>query len=190
MRHPLIEHISKQVDVASEDEALLLSFFQSVRVKKKQNLVEVGQPCSSLFFVVEGCIRMFHLSEKGIEQTIQFALENWWLTDFSAFTLQNKTGFTIQAVENSQLMVIDLAAQEKLLQQFPKLERYFRFIYQRGYGAAQVRMKFHHDMSREKLYQHFVENYPQFVQRVPQYLLASYLGFTPEYLSELRKKRS
>ncbi|MCF0065231.1 Crp/Fnr family transcriptional regulator [Dyadobacter chenwenxiniae] len=190
MRHPLIEHISKQVQVAPEEEALILSFFQSVRAKKKQNLVEAGNPCSALFFVVEGCIRMFHLSEKGIEQTIQFALENWWLTDFSAFTLQQNTGFTIQAVENSELLVIDVKNQERLLEQLPKLERYFRFVYQRGYGAAQVRMKFHHDLSREKLYQNFVENYPQFVQRVPQYLIASYLGFTPEYLSELRKKRS
>ncbi|MEO6287466.1 MAG: Crp/Fnr family transcriptional regulator [Dyadobacter sp.] len=190
MSHPLIVHIDKLVSVNVDDEAAILSFFRPIQVSKKQNLIEAGHPCSTLYFVVKGCIRLFYLNEKGVEQTLQFAIENWWLTDFMAFPQQGITEFTIQAVENSQLLAIDTADQERMLDQFPPLERYFRLIYQRAYGASQVKMKYQYDYSREQLYHHFIDNFPQFTQRIPQYLLASYLGFTPEYLSELRKKRS
>jgi CRP-like cAMP-binding protein len=189
-RHPLLMHIQKQVafDVGNAD--TILAYFRPLQVSKKQNLIEAGHVCTSLYFVVKGCLRMFFLNEKGVEQTTQFAIENWWLTDFIAFPQQKVTDFSIQAVEYSEVLAIDLTAHEQLLAQFPQLERYFRLVYQRAYGASQIRMKYQHDLSHEGMYHHFVTNFPQFVQRIPQYLLASYLGFTPEYLSELRKKRS
>ncbi|WP_223815814.1 hypothetical protein [Adhaeribacter rhizoryzae] len=76
-----------------------------------------------------------------------------------------------------------------MLHQHPKLERYFRMIYQRAYAASQMRIKYLYDLSREELFYHFLDHYPDFVQRIPQYLLASFLGFTPEYLSEIRSKK-
>ena len=85
-------------------------------------------------------------------------------------------------------MILHRYSQEELLQQFPKMERYFRFIYQRAYAASQRRIKFLYEFTREELYHHFNDHYPEFVQRIPQYLIASYLGFTPEYLSEIRSK--
>jgi ribosomal protein L10 len=69
------------------------------------------------------------------------------------------------------------------------MERYFRFIYQRAYAASQMRFKYLYEFSKEEFYQHLNENYPEFIQRIPQYLIASFLGFTPEYLSEIRKKK-
>ena len=71
----------------------------------------------------------------------------------------------------------------------PKMERYFRKIHQRAHGASQFRIRCQYDLSREELYRHLMSLYPEFVQRIPQYLLASYLGFTPEYLSEIRAKK-
>jgi CRP-like cAMP-binding protein len=190
MHNPLIEHIRNTTVVDPADEAAILQFFKAVHVRKKENLQEADNICSSLYFVVKGCLRLFFLDEKGVQHTTQFAIENWWLTDFLAFHGQKPTGFFIQAVENSDVLSISLASFEQLVARFPQLERYFRVMYQRGYGASQVRTKYNHDFSREELYNHFTTHFPEFIQRIPQYLLASYLGFTPEYLSELRKKRS
>lgn len=134
---------------------------------------------------------MFFVNEKGVERTVQFAIENWWMADFLAFQNKNQTEFSIQAVEKSQLLCISYEKQEQLLAQFPQLEKYFRIIYQIGYGAALVKMKYLFDLTKEEIYFHFTENFPDFAQRVPQYLIGSFLGLTPEYVSEIRaKKRS
>ncbi|MGV3540028.1 MAG: Crp/Fnr family transcriptional regulator [Rufibacter sp.] len=98
------------------------------------------------------------------------------------------TQFCIQAVEASEVLVLEHAAQEALLKNVPKMERHFRCIYQRAFAASQMRIKYLYDYSREELYHHFHQHFPEFVQRVPQYLLASFLGITPEYLSEIRGK--
>ena len=131
---------------------------------------------------------MFFVNEKGIEQTTQFAIENWWITDYAAFQQQQPSGFYLQAVEKTEVATITLESQERLLKQYPQMESYFRIIYQRANAAAQLRIKYLYDFSREELYHHFNNKYPEFTQRIPQYLLASFLGFTPEYLSEIRKK--
>jgi hypothetical protein len=68
------------------------------------------------------------------------------------------------------------------------MERYFRFVYQRAFGAMQMRIKYLYDFTKEEIFLHFIQHFPEFVQRIPQHLLASFLGFTPEYLSEIRKK--
>lgn len=106
-----------------------------------------------------------------------------------SFFTQTASSFSIQAVEKSVLLVIDFHSQEKLVASLPKMEKYFRMIYQKANAASQLRVKYLFGFSREELYHNFITNYPGFVQRIPQYLLASFLGFTPEYLSELRKKK-
>jgi CRP-like cAMP-binding protein len=157
-------------------------------VRKKENLLVEGQICKYHYFVLSGCLRKFFVNEKGNEQTTEFAIENWWITDHIAFEHRLPTEFYIQAVENSDILYIDNDSQEKLLTEFPKMERYFRFIYQRAFAAAQMRIKYLHTFSKEEFYNHLIEKHPEFVQRIPQYLIASYLGFTPEYLSEIRSK--
>lgn len=184
----LIQHIRKFVSIDEQDVPTILSFFQSITLPKKENLLREGELCKSNYFVVKGCLRLFFINEKGIEQTTQFAIENWWLTDYMAFQNQQSSGFFVQAVEKTEVLALHFHAQEQLLKQFPQIERYFRLIYQKAYAASQMRMKYIYDFSREELYHHFAEHFPEFIQRIPQYLLASFLGFTPEYLSEIRKK--
>ncbi|MGN6268059.1 MAG: Crp/Fnr family transcriptional regulator [Ginsengibacter sp.] len=166
-----------------------MGYVKPVNARKKQNLHEAGKVCKSNFFVRKGCLRLFFINDKGVEQTIQFALENWWLSDYTSFSSQQTSLFYIQAVEKSEVVAIDFPAQEKMLQQFPQMERYFRLIHQRAHAASQYRLKGLFSQTREEIYYEFCEQYPAFVQRIPQYLLASFLGFTPEYLSEIRRKR-
>lgn len=182
------EHIAKFVKLNEREFPEILSYFQTAEISKKENLLTEGQVCKYHYFVFKGCLRKFFINDKGVEQTTEFAIENWWITDNIAYEHQLKSEFYIQAVEPSTILFIDHSSQEKLLQEHPKMERYFRFVYQRAYAAAQMRIKYLFDFSKEEFYHSFNSKHPEFVQRIPQYLLASFLGFTPEYLSEIRKK--
>jgi CRP-like cAMP-binding protein len=181
-------HIKKIIAISDDDFPKILSYFKPIDASKKHNLLTEGKICTSNYFVVSGCLRLFFINDKGVEQTVQFALENWWLSDYSSFSAQKPSEFYIQAIEKSEILAIDFRSQEKLLKEFPFMERYFRLIHQRAHAAYQFRIKYLYSSSREELYHAFNQLFPEFVQRIPQYLLASYLGFTPEYLSEIRKK--
>lgn len=181
-------HVGKFISVSEEELNSIMSFFHTVEVKKKENVLLNGNLCQSMYFVLKGCLRKYFINEKGGEQTTEFAIENWWITDTFAYERQMYTDFNIQAVEKSSILVIDLKTQEELLKKHPMMERYFRMVYQRAYAASERRIRYSYEMTREELYIHFSTQYPWFIQRVPQYLIASFLGFTPEYLSEIRAK--
>jgi len=183
-----LQHIKNIVPLDEEETRTLASYIRIIKVKKKAFLLEEEQICKSNYFVEKGCLRMFFINEKGTEQITHFALENWWIADYMSFSMQTKSQFFIQAIEESEIIAIDFHRQEALFTALPKLERYFRIMLQRAYAASQMRVKFFHDYSKEESYRHFISLFPKFAQRIPQYMLASYLGLTPEYLSELRKK--
>ncbi len=185
----LLERIKRHCLLSSEAEAAIGNSFQMQAAPKKQMILRTNSYCSTIHFVASGCLRMFYIDDKGAEQTIQFALENWWMTDHEAFNKGSKSSFSIQAIEDTTLMVISKKDLDLLLEHFPELEKYFRRIYERAYSASLFRMMFMR-LSKDESYSLFCERYPAFVQRIPQKLLASFLGFTPEYLSELRKKKS
>lgn len=188
MHQALAQHIAKLINIDKEALKNVLNFFEPMQVKKKQNLLVEGRTCHYNYFMVKGCMRLFFMNEKGTEQTIQFAIENWWLADYSSFSAQQPSGFYLQTVEKSEILSIHYLQQEKLLEVYPEMERYFRLVHQRAHAASQFRIRNLYSQSREELFHSFNKLYPEFVQRIPQYLLASFLGFTPEYLSELRRK--
>ena len=185
-----LTHLKKYISLNEEETALLLSGVKPITIKKKEFLIKEGQVCKGNYFVEQGLLRMFFINDKGVEQTTQFALENWWMADYMSLTKQTGSHFYIQAVETSTIIAIEHSKQDQLLAQLPQLERYFRLMMQRAYAAAQMRVKYFHVYSKEENYRHFVRLFPGFVQRIPQYMLASYLGLTPEYVSELRKKHT
>lgn len=185
---PFKAHLHKFITITDEEYTSIIPFFEVMEVKKKQNLVLEGEICRTMYFVVKGCLRKFFINEKGVENTTQFAIENWWITDTFAYERQLQTDFNIQAVEHSTILVIDFKNQELLFAKHPVMERYFRIIYQRAYAASERKLRYLSEFSREELYIHFSTMYPWFIQRIPQYLVASFLGFTPEYLSEIKAK--
>jgi CRP-like cAMP-binding protein len=186
--HPLIQHIQKITVGANLEGDLILAFFETRAFNKKGILLEEGKRCSSYFFVVKGCLRLFFTDEKGAEQTLQLALENWWMTDLDAFRSERKSAYTIQALEATEVLVVTARNYELMLAKFPVMEKYFRLIYERAYAASLSRIRMISRMPKDEFYDLFQSKYPAFLQRVPQKVLASFLGFTPEYLSELRKK--
>lgn len=188
MHEQFKDHISKFADISDEEFAEIMSFFKTETLQKKENLLSEGQTCNANYFVIKGIFRKFFINEKGVEQTTEFAIENWWMTETFSFLNNIPTEFYIQAVEKTEFISISRDAYHQLLNKHPAMEKYFRCIYQKAYAMVQLRLKFQYEYSREGLYHLFCKSQPQFLQRVPQYLIASYLGFTPEYLSEIRKK--
>jgi CRP-like cAMP-binding protein len=187
--HPLIQHILKTTNGREIDEEKILSYFKTGWFKKKELLLIEGQLCSSYFFVVKGCSRLFFTDEHGMEQTMQLALENWWITDLEAFRSGRRANSAIQALEPTEVLALSAKNYTLLLEEIPLMEKYFRLIYERAYTASLSRVRMISRMSKPEFYDRFETLYPDFVQRIPQKVLASFLGFTPEYLSELRKKR-
>ncbi|MAU70752.1 MAG: cyclic nucleotide-binding protein [Pseudozobellia sp.] len=185
----LITHIKKYVTITDDEANKLTEIIEVKNLKRKAYLTRAGDICKYNYFVSQGCLRMYFIRENGTEQITQIAIENWWLADYMALLKQQETPFFIQAVEKSTILALDVNAAENLFKQIPQLERYYRIMFQFSYAASQFRIKYLYDYSREELYHHFATQFPEFVQRVPQYMLASYLGFTPEYLSEIRKKK-
>ncbi len=185
----LKDHIEKLLGNAAPHIEDLEQYFKPASLPRKASLLAEGSICQANYFVTKGCLRLFFVNDKGVEQTVQFALEHWWLADYTSFAAQSPALFHIQAVEASEVLALSLSAQEDLLRAHPQMERYFRLVHQRAHAASQFRIRLLYGYSREELYRQFIRAYPDFVQRVPQYLLASFLGITPEYLSELRRQR-
>lgn len=181
-------HLHRFISITDEEFALMMNYFEIKNFSKKENLLVEGQICRSNFFVLKGLLRKFFITEKGVEQTTDFALETWWMTDNFSFEHRIPSDFSIQTVEKSEVLMISNESQEKLLRDFPIMEKYFRIVYQRAFAANQRRVKYIFSYSKEDFYFSLLKQYPDFVQRVPQYLIASFLGFTPEYLSEIRKR--
>lgn len=187
MPETLLNHINRFVKVEDNVAQQIMAYFTKMEVQKRQVIVEEGSNCNHLYFVSKGCLRLYYLDDKGAEQTIQFALETWWMTDIDAFNKKGKSSYSVQALEKSEVWAISKDDWTLLLEKFPELEKYFRHIYERAYAASLFRIKLFR-LSKEEFYHLFRDSYPGFIQRIPQKILASFLGFTPEYLSELRKK--
>lgn len=182
----LLQHIRKFIAIDDAEAEIMLSYFEPENFKKKALLLEDGQTSTKQFFIVKGLVRFYIINDKGIEQTIQFGIENWWITDYLSFQYQTPSHFYIQAIENLEVLSIDRKSFDQLLERIPKLEKYFRLVIQKSFGASQVRIRYLFTMSAEERYRNINDQFPEFVQRVPQYMLASYLDFSAEFMSKIR----
>lgn len=185
----LLNHIKKFIPLTTNEEQIILNSFNYKKIKKKELVLKEGSICYANYFIIKGCCRMFLITDEGKEQTIQFAIENWWMSDYTSFENGKPSNFNIQAIEATEIAWIEKQKQEELFKSIPQLERYFRIIMQRAFSASLMRINYIYTFSGEERYRHFNKLFPAFVQRVPQIILASYLGFTPEFLSKIRAKR-
>jgi CRP-like cAMP-binding protein len=190
MHESLLAHFRRYISINDHEEKIICKHVTYRVVNNKEYILKEGQVCHANYFIVKGCFRMYLSTNTGTEQIIQFGIDNWWITDYTSLEMQKPSIYTIQAVENSEILVIDKRIQEELFSTIPQLERYFRIILQRIHSAYLMRIHYIYNMSGEERYNHFNGMFPEFVQRVPQYMLASYLGFTPEFLSKIRARKS
>jgi CRP/FNR family transcriptional regulator len=189
MRVEQLEHIRRYVTINDEEAALIAQQLKIKTLKKKDFLLVPGKVCRANYFVSTGLLRLYFINKKELEQITHFGLEGWWVTDFDSLETQKASRFYIQALEDTEVGIWDAETQAMLTEAIPQLETYFRKILQRAYAASQRRIEFLHNNTDEERYRNFSTWFPEFVQRVPQYMLASYLGFTPQFLSKIRAKK-
>lgn len=189
VKNNLIAHINKFVKLDENETALICESVGLVEVKKKKFILKADEICKANYFVSKGCMRLYFINRNGQEQITQFGLENWWITDYSSLETGKPSIYYLQAIEDSELISLSKKTLEDLLFKVPKLERYFRIIFQKAHTASMRRFEYMRDQTDEERYQQFVSLFPGFVQRIPQYMLASYLGFTPQFLSKIRGKK-
>ena len=184
----LFEHINKYIEIDQNEFQEITKYFETQTVKKKELLYEPGSKSLGHYFVLSGCLQLYIVEDGGTEHTLQFAIENWWITDYLAFHNNTDSECHIQAVKASTILHLTNKNEEELLLRFPKMETYFRKIYQTAYGASLNRIRYLFIYSKEEIYFRFKEAFPDFVNNVPQYLVASFLGLSPEYVSKLKRK--
>lgn len=188
MTKSLQKHIREYVDISDEKLEKYCDAFTLQEVKKKEILLEEGSICDFEGFVVKGCFKVFHTDRNAAEQILYFAVENWWISDIDSFVNRIPSKLTIQALENSEILLISKKDKEELYQEIPEVERLMRLKFQSSIIALQRRIIDNLSKSSEERYIEFLKKYPQTVHRLTNIQIAAYLGVTPESLSRLRKK--
>ncbi|GAA3958560.1 cyclic nucleotide-binding domain-containing protein [Pedobacter ginsengiterrae] len=186
----LVDHISKYVPLIPDEIKFLEQHLVFRKVGKKKKIYHPTDTFSENYFVIEGCLRLYSKDEECKERTIQFAIENWWMFDPRSISLNGTPNFYIDAIEETTLIVISRDSWNLLGSRIPALEHYFRIIFHRAYNASLWRINHIFCYQGSERYYHFTKLFPSFVQRIPQYMLASYLGLTPEFISMIRAKKS
>ncbi|KQS26802.1 Crp/Fnr family transcriptional regulator [Dyadobacter sp. Leaf189] len=172
------------------DLELFDSLLQHKKFAKKTFLLLEGEVCQFEAFILKGCIRTYYIDSTGAEVTLQFAIEDWWVSDITSFQNQTPSHMYIETLEDCEVLLLTPENKEKLLASVPGFERMFRLMVQRNLAQTQERLFRTISTSAVEKYLDFLNRYPTIPQRVAQHYIASYLGFSPEFLSKVRRKLS
>lgn len=185
---PLLDYINRLVQLDQEEEKKLCDLISYRKLLKGQYFLQQGDICKFSGFVVSGCTKTFFVDEDGQEHVVMFSVEDWWTSDMGSYISQKPADFNVQCLENTTLIQLSYENQEEILREIPKLERFFRLIIERAFVSSQKRVVRNLSMSAKDRYLHFRNVYPKIEQRIPQYLIASYLGITKEFLSKIKSQ--
>lgn len=183
---PLISYINQFISLTKEEEEILLTKISFRKYLKGQYMSQQGDICKISAFVVSGCTKMFYLDDNGNEHIVMFAIKNWWTGDLGSYISQTPADYHIQCLEDTEVILFEYNKREELLNEVPKLERFFRIILEKSVVATQKRVIRNFSLTAKERYLNFKTLYPTIEQQVPQYMIASYLGITKEFLSKIK----
>ncbi len=185
---PFFRNFEKHISLTDSEKQIIASHLKFKSVPRNEVIICQGNKVKEIFFVVSGALRAYHLDSKGKESTVMFAVTDWWITDMNGFATNDRAQVSLEALESSKLIGLDAEDFESLLEQLPKLERFFRILFQRAYIREQSRMLRQLSMDVVARYRSFVEKYPNIIAAISQKQMASYLGVTPEFLSQVKNR--
>lgn len=184
----LLNYINQYVTLSSQEELIISSNIHYRKYKKGQYIVQQGDICKYESFILSGCLKTYFVDQEGQEHVVMFAVEDWWTADLGSFITKTPSDYNVQCLEDTELLQFSYETLENLYIQVPKLERFFRIIIQKAYVSLEKRVIRNFSLPAKDRYIIFKEQYPAIEQRVPQYLVASYLGITKEFLSKIKKE--
>jgi CRP-like cAMP-binding protein len=190
MFEQLQKSIQEYVSLTNEEWEICKNSFHPKRMLKRQFLLQAGDVCRQLTFVEKGALFSYSVDPKGNQHVIRFAFGGWWIADLQSFFTDNPSTLNIELLEDSELLMLDRNSHENLLEKIPAYERYQRIIIQNAYVALQQRVENALGLTAEEKYSRLIDRNPEFMNRVPQHLVASYLGVSPETLSRVRSNFS
>ena len=161
--------------------------FKKATFNKGAFLSEEGKKCDDIYFIEEGSCYSYLTDTKGDKNVVQFALEDYWISDLYGFFSGNKALYTIETIEKCSVLKLSKNNFDKICNSSPNFDRFFRLLIQSAYVAVQYRLVKTKGEEAERRYEEFSKLHPKFAQRIPQYLIASYLGIRPQSLSRIRK---
>ena len=189
MHKNLLDYINRYASLlSSQDEELIKNTFQLKKLRKKQYFLQEGDVCKHIGFVVKGSLRQYSVDNKGVEHIVHLYIENYWAGDRESSIMLTPSKYNIDAWEDTELLIITRAEMLHLMSRIPALAEMIRVMDERNAIANQRRLNSTLSNSAEKRYEEFAENHPQFIQRFPQHIIASFLGITKETLSRIRKQ--
>jgi len=187
---PLLENIRRYVSLTTEEEERLTSIITTSKVKKKQYIIQPGFVCHSRTYILNGAFRVFYLDNDGKEHTVSIGVEDWFVTDFYSYINQTPATNYAEALEDALILQMAYDDIEALCKEVHSLSEYFRLTTEKAFAYSRRRVISNISLTAEQKYDAYLKQYPQIVNRVPQYVLASYLGMSPEFLSKIRKQKS
>jgi CRP-like cAMP-binding protein len=184
----ILQNINKYIQLEATEIAFFTSLLEYKKYKKKQFALKLGEISKSSIFVTSGCLRSFSIDKNGFEHILSFAPPDWWIADMYSLITQKPCNLFIEAVEETECLLLPKEKQEILYQEIPKFERFFRILIEKSLVASQQRTLDNLSLTAEERYENFCKRYPSLVNCLPQKYLASYIGVTPEFFSKMRKK--
>jgi CRP-like cAMP-binding protein len=188
MTELLKQNISKHIALSENEMEEFCNLFQNKIIKKKDFLLREGEICEFEGFVSKGLFRVYHIDQNGFEQILYFAMENWWVTDIDSFTNERPSQLFIEAIEDSEVLLITKKKKEFAYENFSKIEKLFRVMTQKTHVALQRRMIDNLSKTADQRYLDFIEKYPLLYNRLTNLQVAAYLGISHEFLSKIRRK--
>lgn len=186
---PLIAYFQNMLPLTEEEVELVSSKFQPRLYRKRQFILQEGDVCNVFNFVVSGCLRMYKIDESGSTHIIQFAIENWWISDMGSFYSMKPSEMCIEAVEDTTVLQIKHDDLLELYKKTTKLDRLFRVLVEKSLIGMQQRLLQNLSSDARVRYETFLKQYSTLSNRIPNTYIASYLGITPEFLSKIRNER-
>jgi len=187
--HVVFEEIKKRVPMTEDDWSRIEPFFRFSTVKKKKTLVTQGQPFHDAFFIQKGLLFSYRTVESGESQVVQFAQERHWIGDLHSFLTGKDALFSLEALEPCELWAISKGDIDHAMRDSRAMETFMRLLFQTAYAHTLAYLSEIYSQDAEAKYERLRSQRPQLLQRVPQHLIANYLGILPSSLSRIRNKK-
>ena len=185
----LFDVMAKHINLEQPEMECLRLLYKPQSILRREYLIKSGEVCKNDYFITKGCLRSYFVDKSDKEHNLMFAIEGWWTGNLHSFVTMTPSRYTIEALENTEVLKISKANLEELYRKVPKIERFFRIMFQNNLVAQQYRLMNYMSGTAGERYAYFTQKYPGLDQRVPQKHIASYLGVSPAYLSRLRGNR-